>query len=225
MKKRFLVVGLGVLGNSVATTLAKEGAEVIVVDQSPELIEEIRERVDVAVVGDATDRKMLEQLGAAHVDAALVCIGENFEAAILATVHLLEMKVRHVAARANSELAKSILKKLGAHEVFYVEHAMGKVIAHKLFHAGVMHEMDLGEGYRVIQLLAPKGMVGHSLHELALPKRFGVQIVALRCPSAAAQNGGMKPPTAQTTVQEGDILLISGNEPDLERFLQHWKAD
>lgn len=216
-KKRFLVIGLGVLGNSLARTLAEEGSEVIAIDRSPQAVEQVKDLVDVAVVGDITDRKTLEQLGARDVDAAVMCVGESFESAVLATVHLLELKVKHVAARANSELAASILRRLGAHEVFFVEHAMGRVLAHKLGHSGITHELELGEGYKVVGVKAPKEMWGKALAELALPTRYNVQVIAVR--SARTGEGGMRRPTAETVIEKDDGILISGHDSDISRFL------
>ncbi len=216
-RKRFLVVGLGVLGTSVATRLAEEGAEVIVVDQSHEQVEAVRDKVAVAAIGDATDRKMLEQLGARSVDAAVVCVGENFQCAVLATVHLLELQVKHVAVRANSDLAASIMRRLGAHEVFFVEHAMGRMIAHRLANTQVMHEMDLGEGYRIVQIHAPQSMWRKSLNELSLPAKHNIQVIAVR---AAKDRGAMRRPAADTIIEDQDLILISGHEDDISAFLR-----
>jgi trk system potassium uptake protein TrkA len=77
-RKRFAVIGLGILGNSIARTLAREGAEVIAMDRNMKFVDAIKDEVTLAVQCDATDRDTLEQLGIAEVDAAMVCIGEDF---------------------------------------------------------------------------------------------------------------------------------------------------
>jgi len=175
-RDRFLVVGLGVLGQSVAKALTEDGADVIAVDESPFLVNQIKEHVSMAVEGNATDAKMLEQLGLLDIDAAVVCIGEHFESAVLATAHLLDLGVKHVAVRANNTIAASILNRVGAHDVFFIESAMGKVIAHKLRQPTLLTEMDLGGGYRIIQWKAPEKMLAKSIADLALPRNFRVQM-------------------------------------------------
>lgn len=217
-----MVIGMGVLGNSVARTLAEEGGEVIALDKSPVIVDQIKDQVALAVEGDATDPKVLEQLGAADVDAAVVCIGEEFESAVLATANLLDIGVTHVAARAHSGVSATILKRVGAHDVFFVEATMGKVVAHRLRSPTVLHEMDLGGGYRIINWMAPDNMVGKSLSELALPKNFRVQVIAIRKES---EDGVMETPVAQTVIGEGDLLLLSGYEKDLSGLLETWKTD
>src|SRR5690606_17941187 len=143
-RKIFLVVGLGVLGKSVAENLAREGAEVIAVDADPDLVDEIKDSVEVAVELHATDPMALAQLDLRNLDAAVVCIGERFEAAVLATANLLDLGVKHVKSRANNPLSESILQRLGAHDVFFVESAMGRIIAHRMVQPAVTTEMELG---------------------------------------------------------------------------------
>ena len=63
MSKQFAVLGLGSFGWSVALTLEKMGADVLVVDESFEKIQEISEQVSYAVKADVSDPEALEALG------------------------------------------------------------------------------------------------------------------------------------------------------------------
>lgn len=218
-RHRFLVVGLGTLGQSVARALADDGAEVIALDTSPILVNQIKDTVAVAVEGNATDSRVLEQLGVADIDAAIVCIGEHFEANVLAVAHLLDLGVRHVAARVNTETAAGILKRVGAHEVFFIEEEMGKVIAHKLRQPTLLTEMDLGGGYRIIQFEAPEMLWGKSVVQLALPKNFHVQIVAI----LQEEDQSVRKVEPNTVIEKGNRLLLSGFDRDLSRFLDSFK--
>ncbi len=216
-KQRILVVGLGVLGESIARELQLSGAEVIVLDDSPERIDAIKDSVGVALVADATDRKTLLQLDLASLDAAVVCIGEQFEAAVLTTVHLVDLKIPRVVARAHNELAADILRKLGAHEVFFVESEMGEVIAHRVLHRNVLNEMDLGDDYKVVQARCPAPLAGRKLGDLRLPDRYDIFVVAVR---GAQEGARMRRPTAETVLAEDDLLLLTGESPNLEKFLR-----
>lgn len=219
-RKRFLVVGLGILGESVARTLSKDGAEVIAIDSSPKLVDQIKDAVEVAAQCDVTDRTALEQLGIKEVDGAVVCIGENFESAVLATANLLDIGVKHVSARANSRLGASILGRLGVQDVFFVESAMGKVIAHRLNQPDISHEMEIGGGYRIVQWEVPQKMAGKNLYELALNKHYHVQVIAIR---NEKDQRTMKTPTAETVIQKNDLLVLAGHEERLRKFYAKWK--
>ncbi|PIU00712.1 MAG: hypothetical protein COT74_03335 [Bdellovibrionales bacterium CG10_big_fil_rev_8_21_14_0_10_45_34] len=214
-KKKFLVVGIGVLGRAMALELSKNGVEVIAIDSKLSCVDPIRDRVSIAAECDATDVNALKQLGAATVDVAIVCIGEEFEAAVLATAHLLDLNVPHVAARANSDVAESILKRLGAHEVFFVEGTIGKMVADRLVHPNVLTDLQIGDDYRMIQWHATGGLVGKSLTSIELPKRYGIQVMAIRCPET--KNTSMPDPAVP--IKSGDRLFLLGKEADLDRFI------
>jgi len=220
-RKIFLVVGLGVLGQSVAKTLAEEGAEVIAIDSELYLVDKIKDYVDVAIQVDATDPEALKQIGVSKVDAAVVCIGEKFEANIVTTANLLDLNVKHVKARASNPLTESILKRLGAHEIFYVESAMGRVIAHRMNQPEVAHEMDIGEGYRIVQLEVHENILGKTLSELALPTHYHVQIIAIRNEKDPKK---LKFPDGHTVIEPYDLLLVSGHEKDLTKVIEKWKT-
>jgi trk system potassium uptake protein TrkA len=88
---KYVIIGLGVFGRSLAENLIQKGTEVIVVDKNMELIEEVRDLVTYAVSFDSTDEKALDSLGLKDVNVGIVCIGEDFEANLMTSV-LLKQK-------------------------------------------------------------------------------------------------------------------------------------
>ncbi|OFZ19754.1 MAG: hypothetical protein A2Z20_00260 [Bdellovibrionales bacterium RBG_16_40_8] len=134
-KRRYLVVGLGILGRAVVNNLTDLGAEVIAVDRSNELVNKFNLDTQVAIECEATDRQALEQLDVENLDSAIVCIGEDFKSAVLITAHLADLGVKKVIVRANDTTSASILKRVGATDIFFVESEMGREIANKVFSA------------------------------------------------------------------------------------------
>ena len=217
-RKRFLVVGLGALGRPLALALVREGAEVIALDNSSDHIDSVKDQVDLAVEGDGSDIRTLEQVGAASVDGAVVCIGEDLAAAVITTANLIDLKVPHVAARSNSPTATSILKRIGAHEIFAVESVVADYMARKLNESSEFREMELGSGYKIVQWEVTPKMVGRTLSELALPKTYGIQVMAVR--NKASQE--LRFVTGETVLQVQDLLLIVGSEQSLVHFLSKY---
>ena len=76
MSKQFAVLGLGSFGWSVALTLEKMGADVLVVDESFEKIQEISEQVSYAVKADVSDPEALEALGGRNLDGAVIAVSK-----------------------------------------------------------------------------------------------------------------------------------------------------
>jgi trk system potassium uptake protein len=130
--KRYLVVGLGKLGRAVATTLTEAGADVVAVDQSLLEVERLRDEIASTVQADATDPEAMVAAGAKQADAAVVTIGDDFKAAVLATAVLRELGVGTVIARANNAREEKILRLVGASDVLYIEQEVGRRLAKQL---------------------------------------------------------------------------------------------
>src|SRR5512136_26153 len=129
MKKRFAVIGLGLFGWEVATTLAEMGAEVIAIDKNWKIVEKIKEHVLIAVQLDSKDQEALEAQDLKNVDAAIVGIGADFEECLLTVVVLKQMGIPKVIARAGTKSQKMILEKVGCDLVVLLEEDMGRRIA------------------------------------------------------------------------------------------------
>lgn len=98
-KQSFVVLGLGRFGSSVARSLCELGHEVLAVDRDEKLVENIAPDVTQAVQANAVDEDALAELGVQNFDAAIVAIGTDIRASILATVLLKEAGVPKVSRR------------------------------------------------------------------------------------------------------------------------------
>ena len=83
--RQIAILGIGVLGYNIAYYLMKQGVDVIAVDKDRRRIDRVKEFVLNAAVADITDADALRRLGVDKVDLAVVAIGDNVEASILAT--------------------------------------------------------------------------------------------------------------------------------------------
>jgi trk system potassium uptake protein TrkA len=208
--KTFGVIGLGRFGYYVARTLAQGGAEVIACDVDEEKVREISEYVSLAYVLDATDAKALKESGIANVDTAVVSIGENIEASILIVVQLKELGVKEIVAKAVNPLHGKVLEKLGVDRVVYPEKEMAIRVAHSLLVGEFIEEIPIGEKYSLFELKAFDFMLGKTLRELDIRKRFGVSVLAIKRGENLIVN-----PMGDEKVLPGDILLVLGTTEQL----------
>lgn len=74
---KYLVVGLGSFGKTLAEALTDKGHDVIGVDSNEHRVEEIKDRISVAYIMDATERMALRELPLDEIDGAIVAIGYN----------------------------------------------------------------------------------------------------------------------------------------------------
>ena len=66
--RQYVVLGLGIFGSTVATTLAEYGCEVIAVDQDESCVERVADEVTKAVVANVTDQEELRAIGIEDID-------------------------------------------------------------------------------------------------------------------------------------------------------------
>ena len=211
--KSYIVVGLGRFGASVALKLQELGHEVLVIDSSEELVHRFSNHVTYAVVGDARDEDVLRSLGAPSFDCAIVAIGTDLAASVLVTLNLKALGVPQVICKAQNEMEKRALEKVGADRVVIPEWEMGRKLAQNLASSSVVDYIALSEGCGISELKTPKNWIGKNLRDLNVRAKYGVTVVALR-----KADGDMTvflgPDYA---LQEQDVLVLLGANEDLNR--------
>lgn len=204
--KSYIVVGLGRFGSEVARRLYENGCEVLVVDNSNELVQQISDEVTHAAVGDARDKEVLRALGAKDFDCGIVAIGDSLADSVLATMNLKELGVPYVVCKAYDETHREVLKKLGADRVVIPEKEQAGRLAKSLSSRNVLDYIELSEDYGIIDVPAPKTWADKSLIELNVRAKLGVNILAIK------REGGITvSPAADFRIQKDDVLVILGD--------------
>ncbi len=215
----FAVIGLGRFGSRLAASLAASGNEVIAIDRDVSVVEDIRDRVTIAIAMDATDEQALRGQGIDKVDAAIIGIGNDFEATTLATVLLKQMGVRRVIARAASQISARVLARVGADEVVNPEDESADRWAHRLLNPQFLNQIEFHEGHSIVEIGAPRAWVGQSLAELDLRNRLRLHVVALRRkPVGGEGQERIELPTPQDPLRASDVLVLMGKDADLARL-------
>lgn len=78
------------------------------------------------------------------------------------------------------------------------------------------HDVDLGDGYVLMEIEAPATFSGRSLRELDLPARNGIQVLLLR--SRTPSGEAVRVPTADDRIVAGDRLVVAGTAEQLARL-------
>ncbi len=212
---QFAVIGMGNFGYYLGRHLYEKGHEVIALDINKSQVQKSKDIVSQAVVADATDREALESLGISQVDAAVVCIGTRMQASILATLHLKELGIKSILAKATSEEHGRILKKVGASEIFFPEKDLAIGVASRLDNPNMLDYLPFIEGYSIVELAPPKEYVGKTLKELDLINRFGIQVLAIK---EILPKGLILIPGADFQVKDSDALIVLGPDEKLEKI-------
>ena len=129
---KYLVIGLGNFGKTLAQTLTDNGHEVIGVDSDPVRIDMIKDRIAFAYIMDATSAAALRSLPLADIDYAVVAIGQSMEHSLRAVAALKSLNVENIYARALDAVHKSILEAMNISKIFIPETYAAKLFADKL---------------------------------------------------------------------------------------------
>lgn len=224
--ERFAVIGLGRFGQRLAVLLTEAGAEVIAVDRRRSLIEQIRDKVTLAVCLDSTDEEALKAQGIDKVDVAIVGIGADFEDSVLATVLLKQLGVPRVISRATTTIRARILTRIGADDIVNPERESADRWRNRLLAPAIMERIELAEGHSLVQIPAPDSFFQKTLDQLDIRNKYKVNVVAIRRTQARTDDEGIKRmrqfvisvPMADTIIESGDILLIVGSDEAMESF-------
>ena len=212
---QFAIIGIGNFGYYLGRHLFSKGHEVIALDINRPQVEKIKDFVSQAVVADASERETLEALGLKDIDAAVVCIGTNMQAAVLATLHLKELKIRRILAKANSEEQGRVLLKIGADEIIFPERDQAITAASRLDNPSVLDYLPFVEGYSIVGLAPPPDFIGKTLKELDLINRYGLQVLAVKefIPPRITMI-----PTGAFLIKDSDSLIVLGPDNALRKF-------
>lgn len=214
-EKDFVVIGLGHFGSNVAVTLANSGANVMVVDNDENKLEEVAGQVAYAHCTDVTNPAALRQLGIHNYDGAIVGIGNSLETSVLVTMQLKEMGVPFVMAKAATELEGRILHKVGADKVIFPDREMGIRVGNQIMNGNYFEAIELSERYSIVDFNVPAAWVGKSLVELKIRSRYGLNVIGIRGLDSVNIN-----PEPEEKLKEEDILIVLGQNTQLMKMRQ-----
>lgn len=211
--KQFAVIGLGRFGTSVATALYTLGYEVLAIDADEERVQKFSEQVTHVVQADTTDENSLKALGIRNFDVVVVAIGENMQANVFTTLLLKDLGVKYIVAKARNELHGKMLEKIGADRVVYPERDMGLRVAHYLASTNVLEYIELSPNLSIVEITAPKSLVGKNLAEAGLREKYKVNVVAMK-----RNDHVTAPPHPYEKIDSGDILVIVGESQGIQKL-------
>lgn len=207
------MIGLGRFGQSIIDELLRTGTEVLALDRDMTLVQRASSHIPNVVAADATDEQALRQVGAADFRKAVIAIGSDQEASILATSVCVDLGIPDIWAKAQNPQHAKILERIGAHHVVQPEHDMGERTAHLL--SGRLTEyIEVTRDWVLARASVPKYFVGMTLRTSNLRAKYGVTVVGIRKAGAEAFTHA----DGYTTLESGDEALIMGSPQAVEGF-------
>ncbi|WP_295238061.1 TrkA family potassium uptake protein [Veillonella sp.] len=216
MKRKTIgIIGLGRFGGTLAKQVAALGHEVCGIDIEEKVVQKYTPFLTHSLVADFSDEDTIRSLHLQEFDVVVIAIGDDLKAKLLTAMVLKELKAPYVVAKASSHMESKLLERVGVDLVIFPEMNMADRLAQMLTREYIVDYFQLSQDIGLVEMNTPQFMVGHSLLELGLRSRYGVNVVAIK-----RQKEVLAPPDPKEPLSEEDMLILIGRNEDITKVSQ-----
>ena len=225
---KYIVVGLGNFGLSLAEKLTKLGNEVIGIDNSMSKVEGVKEKISYAICLDATDEFTMSGLPWKDTDIVIIAIGEDTGANIMATAMVKKLHPNRIISRAITPIHETILEAMDVETIIHPEDESAERWAKKLSLKGMVDSFELSINYSIAEISIPDQLVGKTIEQVGFRNNYNLVCVTI-IKKIAEKNifGKVKRinqiqgvVTIDTVLESADILVIYGENDDIKKFIK-----
>lgn len=225
---KFIIIGLGHFGASLAERLTNMGHEVIGVDKNMDKVDDLKDKLTHVICLDSTDASAINKLPLANTDIFIVCIGENEGDNLMTTALLKKMKVKRLISRSVSTLQENVLEAMGITEIVRPEIETADRWALKLSNSNFVNQYEITKEYNIVELVVPQKMIGRTIMNINFNKIYNVIVLTKLKQVTEPNKLGVNHTiikageivTANTRIEENDILVVYGHREDIKRMLK-----
>ncbi|ENX15598.1 hypothetical protein F895_02144 [Acinetobacter sp. CIP 64.2] len=209
---QFAVIGLGSFGATVALELTKLNHDVIGLDTLKRNVENLADRITHAVIADATDEHVLEELNIQNCDAVVVAIGEDIEASILCVLNLKNLGVEKILVKAKTKAHHTILSHLNVSKIIHPEEDMGVRVAQALNYPMVSRYMALDDDHYIVKVPVNEKLNQVNLSGI-LKQEPNIKLLLLKRDQQILYETD-----ANFTLKTDDVLILEGSLSHLRKL-------
>ena len=218
MQGHTIVCGYGRIGSIVAREILAEDQDVVVVERTPSLIEELEQKDIPFVPGDATKDDILLAAGLKRAKALVSALtDEAANVYVTLTARQINPDI-YIVARSDAPDHSQRLTRAGANQVLFPHLYGGMRMAQSVLRPTVLGFMDLAmrgdiEDLQMEQLtITPESPVaGKDLISSQLRQRYNVIVIGIKKPDGKL----LFNPQPQSVLEAGDTLILVGGRHNL----------
>jgi voltage-gated potassium channel len=221
LSHHFIVCGFGRIGSVIADEFARQRIPFIVVDRDPDRARAAGAAGHVAIEGDASQEDVLKRVGVERARGLVAAVGTDAENVYTVLSARLLKPDLFIVGRAESDDARTKLKRAGADRVISPYHIGALQIAQTALRPAVVEFVQLVTGSSNLDLAMEQvriepgsALTGRTLIDANIRQRFGVVVVGIQ-----RVDGSMEfnpPPEAQ--MRSGDHLVVLGRTANLREL-------
>lgn len=225
---KYIVVGLGSFGSSLASALTRQGHEVIAIDRDMQKVEAYKELITHTICMDATDEYTVNGLPIQDTDIIVVAIGENEGANIMATALFKTLNAKRLISRSINPLHEKVLDAIGIDTIFYPEKESAVRWAKRLSSRYFVDSFEVTDNFSIVEISIPLPLVGKTVATLQLEQKFNIKLLStMRYENYEDSFGrphskpciqGLAAP--EQVLQDNDVLVVYGANKHIHNFLR-----
>ncbi len=225
---KYIVVGLGNFGSSLAQKLTALGNEVIAIDDDMTKVDHFKEKVTHTIRMDATDEITVSGLPLKETDIVIIAIGEDQGANVMATALFKNLGVKKLVSRAINPLHEKVLQAIGVDKIVHPEEETAERWSNKLHLKNVIDSFELNEEFSIIEAEVPEKYVGQTIKDLNIRKKHNLLILTtIQKQEKESKVGevekvnkieGIVDPNEK--LKQKEILVIFGKNKDIDAFIE-----
>jgi len=225
---KYIIVGLGSFGASLAEKLTEQGNEVIGIDTNMNKVDHYKERITHTICLDSTDEFTVSGLPLKDTDMVVVAIGEDKGANVMTTALFKNLQVKRLISRAIDDLHEKVLHAIGVDEIVHPEEESAERWAKKLCLKGVVDSFELNDDYTIVEVNVPTRFQGKTIKESNIRESYNLLVLTTMTNTEVKSIVGK---TRNVTKVKGvagpnnvlnkdDILVVYGANKDIKQFLK-----
>jgi len=219
IKDHYIICGFGRIGRVIAREFYDNQVPFIIIDGSPEEIQNATKEGFIALQGNAVEDETLELAGIKRAKGLIAAVSTSADNVYIAlTAKSLNPSI-FVMGRAEDDTSAKRLKSAGADEVVSPYFIGGRRMAHAILRPAVMEFVDLAVGRKNLALAMEEikvaegsRLVGKTIIDSEVRNRYGIIIVSI----IKADGKMIFNPPPSTIMEEGDTLIAIGKIQDLK---------
>lgn len=164
-------------------------------------------------------------------DIAVIAIGENEGAAIIATAVVKKLTSARIIGRSLSPIHDTVLNAMGIDFVIHPEQDFADRLAKKINLKGIVDNFSIDKNYSISEIKALPEFDGKTLEELKFRQTFDLHVVTIvrkqmkksiiGTNSMIDRSEGFV--TKDSVILSGDLLVVFGLNKDINRFCNRYQ--
>ncbi len=222
LNEHYVLCGFGRVGRQVAREFALDGVPFVVIDQDPEKVEECVAEGYLAILGEASDDAVLEEVGVGRARGLVAAVDSDADNVFVVLSARKMNPDLHIVARASSDESAAKLGIAGADRTLSPYAVGGRRLASLATQPLIVDFLDIvtrgrkGIEFRLEEFDVPKEspLANRTIGELKIGDKTGAMILAILSKEGKFDTT----PSARDTIHPGDTLIVLGTREQVSRL-------